>query len=199
MQLIDNFNRANENPAQGFTAVGGGNNIQVLSNEAAGIAFGEPSMARSSAGPFSDNNEASIKLTVIDAGAEDVGVLLRMHESAGTFYRASIANEGGGWQIIYSRWEGGTPTSIIGPIGISRTPGAGSIFRAGIYKDVIEAFLDGVQIGEHRDSVIKTGGRVGIMIGSTTWRVDDFSGGSVGVPQPMVSSKRIVSLSPAYV
>lgn len=74
--VLDNFNRANENPATGWTiALSGLSNIQVISNRAqhgGGTAY-----AAWSAGTFAADQGAYIEMPVAPVGLEAVGILLR--------------------------------------------------------------------------------------------------------------------------
>ena len=166
--ILDNFNRANEGPPMtGWTDINAG--LEVISNVAGGHDSNNASYYTSS---FGANQEAYLTITTVGATGE--GVYLTFRDGS---YNLNISKSAG--TDTWTLWEGdnnllsGTQEISNGDsIGISAIDSLITCW----YKATGGSW---VELGHVTNTADLTSGVVGIEVDGTTYRFDDFGGGTV--------------------
>lgn len=181
--ILDNFNRADENPAVGWTAdvsAGGYANFQVLSNQMAPAA-GAFSSAYWNATAFGSDQECY--LTVPTLGAATYTSIL-----------ARIQNPGASVSFYEFSWDAGNSYLLKAVAGGARTQLGGSLGVVISAGDKVWLNVTGSTITSYRftggawavmdvprtDTAITGAGYVGAWVqNDTAVRLDDFGGGAI--------------------
>lgn len=197
LPLLDNFNRANENPIVGYTKVigGVGDELQILDNQLCGTSD-SPAICVKDGTSFGNDQEAYCTIaTVATTPGRIIEIVLRYNGT--NFYYAELGVALGPVYTIRLLHDSG---AVSGLISLGVVPQPGSVFGARIFGSRFEAFLDGQILVGRTTTLIPSGYGVGIGCESAEWRLDDFSAGSIAIPTQFNRvGKRLASFSPVYV
>ena len=172
--IIDNFNRANEDPLAGYTKVSGSGQLGIVSNQLVRTQAVAAYVVKDGL-PVSPNQEAYF--TIVTQGAADAISSVLLRATGDTFYRVGIA-PGTPWKLVLERWDSGVDTPIGGSPVTVGTYNDGDQFGARINGSKIDAFLNGLVIGSVEDANIASGEQIGLQVSASPWVVDNFGGGN---------------------
>lgn len=186
--LIDQFNRADEDPLAGglwsgpiFTGEG---QLKIVSNQClpnAALAQGN-SYLTVQQGP---DVEAYCTLTSAWAASYRVTFYFRSTTGANVSgYRVNFRNIAGDHRVIIDRLDAG-PLTVLNDIDIADTIASGDKFGAEMIGSTINAYWKAgagawTNIGSATDSTYKTAGYTGLSLVTVGVTVDDFGGGTLG-------------------
>jgi hypothetical protein len=186
--LLDDFNRANENPLTGWTnsfwTLHAGN-LQVFGNEATGIA-GNPGTGKTSGDVGPDGCVFQSIPTVTTVDTHQAWLFLRLTGTGATldgYVGEAQYNSGSddSWKIY--RLDDGTPTQI-GSTG-SVNLAAGDRMGLRVVGTTLELFhytggsWNQTPKVSTTDSTYSAAGKLGFGVDDSTWRADDVSGGTI--------------------
>jgi hypothetical protein len=181
--LIDDYNRADENPITGYTKIlgGAGDNLQIINNQLCGTS-NSPALYAKNGVTFGDDQEAFCTIATVSAEVgEIIQIVLRYNGT--NFYYAELGIALGPIYTIRLAHDSGAVSGLLA----APTPNPGSVFGARIRGQTFAAFLDGSVLVTRNTSLIPSGSGVGIGCEFTNWRLDDFSAGNSPVETPCVS------------
>lgn len=186
--LLDDFNRANENPLSnaGKWSKNGnsGASLQVISNRVGDTATNATGAFWNNAS-YGPNAEAWMTVPIVPTGTGFVGLLLNLAGAAGS----------GTWSGYFFAWIPGTPAAFV--LQEANNPAVNQIaFAAGSLNagdKMLVRYKDGVLYGYRYDvsagtwslvvraqtTVYQRSGFIGIRKSGSVWRGDDFGGGAL--------------------
>lgn len=179
--ILDTFNRADENPATGFTSVL--NNIQVLSNQAGATSANH--LVYYSASTYGPDSECLLDLPTKPPGTSQCSVGARWVQvgSPSTLdgYSLVLTAAAGTDSFAIQRVDNGVGTTLGSAISQEVTNGDGMGIRC--LGSVIYGFYrsgagEWTELGNRSDSTYTAAGNIGLSGNSTTTRYDNFGGGT---------------------
>ena len=172
--ILDDFNRADENPIVGYVPIGRGGNVKIVSNQAT-AATSDGQVYRNS--PLSSNDHQAY-ITVANVGnlGSHFEIVLRDYDGVQNFFYEIAFNNGDPWFVYFRKYTGaftqiGTNVTIPSIV-------ANDIVGASVGGSKITAFLNGVELTSVYDTTITLGRYIGFGCGDTTLRLDNFGGGT---------------------
>lgn len=203
LPLIDNFNRADENPATGYTLFVSSSNFKIVSEQFASAANYPSSAFGTKQGVnLGNDHETYFTIAVVDTGSgqRSCGLFLRSPDSHNA-YIVRLINDPP-WTVTFQSWIDDTESSRLFNQQLNGL-NDGDRFGAAVVGDTLRAYLNGIEVAAFKPespNQILSGDKVGVLILGENFRIEDFSGGSIASPQPlMTTSKRLVSMVSVHV
>lgn len=183
MALLDDFERADENPLSGSgnwpaNADTGDGDLILSSNQVTCATIATSNMHWHET--FGPHCEVFVTVATLPGGAKNVTLFLRL-QNAGTatpsgyvavFVSATPA------LLIYSRNDDGVGTTLGATEEFTWT--AGDVMGLRMIGNKLQAYQNGVALGTGRtDSTYAAAGKIGLGGNDTTLRLDDFGGGTL--------------------
>lgn len=195
VKIVDDFNRANESPATGWTAISTLANFRVVSNQLQGISL--QNAAYFNATTYSANCETACDLGTLPGAGGLVEIGLRGKDIGsvttvdGYSLRMTIVDAGTDTFTLY-RTDNGVSTSL-GTFNQEVASGDSMGIRAAA--SLIEAWYkpaagNWTRLGTATDSTYTAGGYATLVVVSTTATIDNFRAGDYSPYLERVSIKR---------
>lgn len=182
--LLDNFNRANENPLAGgsnWATRNVSNSLQLSSNQVTGTSNTILSSRYWAPRTFGPNCETSVTIATLPTSGRYARLFLRLTNpgaSGETGYAVQYA-QGSGLQILKE-----TARESLTQIASNATSfSAGDIFTFRALGTTIEVLKNGVSVLSVVDSTYTAAGYIALGAGDQTIRLDDFSGETILIPK----------------
>jgi len=177
--ILDNFNRANEDPLANstWTKITGSQNLKIVSNICQGSPFNQLSGAYWSATTFGPDSEAYVTVLVIPGGANYVRLYARLTSPGGAqnSYFMQFSNDSNGCRIFIE--SGGTPTAIAQDAAARYV--ANDVLGFEVIGSTLTVYKNGASVLSTTDATFSAAGFIGLGARQSTAQLDDFGGGTV--------------------